>query len=178
MLAYPAFLSQNPHTWEKTSESISFHYSKYINKIRCGKRVRERNKMTTQIHTDLFFTHPRAFISAGSLESLESLRTLKRKRDSQVHQSEEKRRKVLLQQCMLGHGQTESWCQMALWVNPVSFDQEVQTCLAFNPALMHARTHTTLSFYQYMHTLEHGRCGFWVIQGRSGLFTLGPCLPG
>lgn len=80
--------------------------------------------------------------------------------NSQVHQSEEgekdkkeeKRRKVLLQQCMLGHGQTESWHQMALWVNPLSFDQEVQTCLPSNPALMHAHTHNLVLISIHAHT--------------------------
>lgn len=92
---------------------------------------------------------------------LENPKEEKREREinSQVHQSEEgekdkkeeKRRKVLLQQCMLGHGQTESWHQMALWVNPLSFDQEVQTCLPSKPTLMHAHTHNLVLISIHAH---------------------------
>jgi len=63
---------------------------------------------------DFFFTHPCAFLSTGSLESLESLRTLKREREreinSQVHQSEEGERDKMRRR------EEKCCCSSACWV--------------------------------------------------------------
>jgi len=56
------------------------------------KRVCVRERKRGELHMDFFFTHPCAFLSTGSLESLESLRTLKRERERLIHRSIKARR--------------------------------------------------------------------------------------